>query len=79
MVRNHFFIIWDTEKNKELHSELSKGGEWIGRLLSLCQEIYKLNLQHRLEVIHIGGYDSQTKTFRKEDIEEIGMRTEAGQ
>jgi len=68
--------MWDVEKNEGVYSELSKGGEWEGRVLAICADIYKHNLQHRVELIHIGGHASQTKTFRKEDIEEIGKMME---
>ncbi len=69
---NHFFILWDIETNKDIYSELVKGSDcWLGRLLFLIMEVYRLRLHKRIEVIHVGTL-KHSKTFRRDDIEKIG-------
>jgi len=74
---NHIIILWDTETNKAVHSELVKKPDcWEGVLLFMIEEVYRLGLSERIEVIHSPGISSQTKTFRKDDIEKIGRGME---
>jgi len=70
---HHILILWDTETNKAVYSELVKKPDyWMGVLLHIIGEVYRLGFSDRIEIIHSSGISSQTKTFRRDEIEEIG-------
>jgi len=67
---HHFLILWDTKTNKDVYSELvTKPDCWEGVLLFMIGEVNRLGLSERIEIIHSSGIPSQSKTFRKDDIE----------